>query len=154
MLLVGEAIKCFTMFSLPPSAPPAWPGKSNEPRFNTRWPPGPWENASDVSSFYLTFTFSTWNYSKCEASTQSNASNIHPFPTFFSYFLCAVFTRYKTYQFSWDPLKLAMDDEQWNFWQRWPSIVWKDKPQVVWIWIQSKDPLCLSILNLFGLKRR
>ena len=34
---------------------------------------------------------------------------------------------------SWYPLKLAdaMDDEQWDFWHRWPSIVWKDKPKVV-----------------------
>ena len=49
----------YNVFMAPPPAsnPLLCPGKCNEPRFNTRWPPGPWENVSDVSSFYLTFTF-------------------------------------------------------------------------------------------------
>ena len=79
-----EAIKCFTMFSWHLSAL-LCPGKSNEPRFNTRWPHG----LSDVSSFYWTFTFSTWNCSTCKSWLHSAA--------------------FKTHQVSWDILHLIIN---------------------------------------------
>ena len=82
MLLVGRRNQMFYNVFMATLCP----GKSNEPRFNTRWPPGLcWENVSDVSSFYWTFTFSTWKCSKCKCW-------IH----------YADFKSYKTHQVSWD----------------------------------------------------